>query len=119
MTMQPVGGNVSDSAGRPEREREASTEQLKEDLRNLSHTVEELIHATADDSRGNISELRDRAQQRLQDTRTRLEARGEAIYSGARDQMDATDRYVHQNPWTSIGVGAAAGVILGLMLGRS
>nr|WP_110668679.1 DUF883 family protein [Salinicola halophilus] len=117
--MQPVGDNTSEYGQSGEREREASTAQLKEDLRNLSHTVEELIHATADDSRGNITELRDRAQQRLQDTRARLEARGEAIYSGARDQMDATDRYVHDNPWTSIGIGAAAGVVLGLLLGRS
>ncbi|MGM8852166.1 DUF883 family protein [Salinicola sp. V024] len=112
MTMQSIGGNG------PEREREASTEQLKEDLRNLSHTVEELIHATADDSRGNIAELRERAQQRLQDTRERLEARGEKIYANAREQMDATDRYVHDNPWTSIGIGAATGVVLGLLLGR-
>lgn len=112
MTMQPVGGNP------PEREREASTEQLKEDLRNLSHTVEELIHATADDSRSNIAELRERAQKRLQDTRARLEARGEKIYASAKEQMDATDRYVHENPWTSIGIGAAAGVVLGLLLGR-
>ncbi|KAA0020935.1 DUF883 domain-containing protein [Salinicola corii] len=112
MTMQSIGGNG------PEREREASTEQLKEDLRNLSHTVEELIHATADDSRSNISEMRERAQQRLHATRERLEARGEALYSSAKEQVDATDRYVHENPWTSIGIGAAAGVVLGLLLGR-
>jgi len=112
MTMQSIGGN------RPEREREASTEQLKDDLRNLSQTVEELIHATADDSRGNIAELRQRAQQRLQETRERLEARGEKLYANAREQMDATDRYVHDNPWTSIGIGAASGVVLGLLLGR-
>lgn len=112
MTMQSIGGNGS------EREREASTEQLKEDLRNLSQTVEELIHATADDSRSNISEMRERAQQRLQETRGRLEARGEKLYASAKDQMDATDQYVHENPWTSIGIGAAAGVVLGLLLGR-
>ncbi|WIX34302.1 DUF883 family protein [Salinicola sp. JS01] len=112
MTMQPTGGQ---HAGR---EREASTAQLKEDLRHLSQTVEELIHATADDSRSNIAELRERAQQRLQDTRERLEARGEALYDSAREQIDATDRYVRDNPWTSIGIGAAAGVVLGLLLGR-
>jgi len=112
MTMQPVGDNHS------EREREASTEQLKEDLRNLSHTVEELIQATADDSRGNVAEMRKRAQQRLQETRERFEARGEKLYASAREQMDATDRYVHENPWASIGIGAAVGVVLGLLLGR-
>lgn len=114
MTMQPVGDNHAEH----ETKREASTEQLKEDLRNLSHTVEELIHATADDSRGNIAEMRERAQQRLQATRERLGVRGEKLYAGAKDQMDATDRYVRENPWTSIGIGAAVGVVLGLLLGR-
>ena len=31
-----------------------STEQLKEDLQHLSQTIEELVSATADDSRSNI-----------------------------------------------------------------
>ncbi|RTQ99649.1 DUF883 family protein [Halomonas nitroreducens] len=99
-----------------------STRQLKEDLHNLSQTVEELVSATADDSRNNIKELRARAEQRLQDTRSRLEARGERAYHDARDsvthQADACDRYVHDNPWTSIGIGAAVGVVVGMLIGR-
>ncbi|WP_148254332.1 DUF883 family protein [Aidingimonas lacisalsi] len=101
---------------------EASTEQLKADLRHLSQTVEELVNATADDSRNNIKELRERAEKRLQDTRSRLEARGGQVYGEARDsmreQVDACDKYVHDNPWTSVGVGAAAGVIIGMLIGR-
>ncbi len=99
-----------------------STQQLKEDLHHLTQTVEELVNATADDSRSNIKELRDRAEKRLKDTRERLEARGERVYGEARDsvtqQADACDRYVHDNPWTSIGIGAAVGVVVGMLIGR-
>ncbi|GAB3345466.1 MULTISPECIES: DUF883 family protein [Chromohalobacter] len=109
MTMQPTGGH---------RESEASTEQLKDDLRHLSQTVEELVKATADDSRGHITEARERAQQRLSETRAKLEARGEKFYESARDQMDCCDRYVRDNPWTSIGIGAGVGVVIGLLIGR-
>ncbi len=62
-----------------------STEQLKEDLQHLSQTIEELVSATADDSRGNIKELRERAEKRLKETRERLESRGERLYGEARE----------------------------------
>ncbi|EPC02444.1 hypothetical protein L861_08710 [Litchfieldella anticariensis FP35 = DSM 16096] len=101
---------------------EASTEQLKADLRHLSQTIEDLVKATADDSRSNIKELRERAEKRLHDTRERLEARGERLYGetreSVREQVDACDRYVHDNPWTSVGIGAAVGVVIGMLIGR-
>lgn len=108
MAMHPTGQHDS----------EANTAQLKEDLRNLSRTVEELVSATADDSRGNIKELRERAEKRLHETRVRLEARGEKMYLDARDSADLCDRYVRENPWTSVGVGAALGVVIGMLIGR-
>ncbi|MDR5868063.1 ElaB/YgaM/YqjD family protein [Halomonas koreensis] len=99
-----------------------TTRQLQDDLHHLSQTIEELVNATADDSRHNVKELRERAEQRLRETRERLEARGERAYREARDsvtqQADACDRYVHDNPWTSIGIGAAVGVVVGMLIGR-
>ncbi|MCC5882444.1 MAG: DUF883 domain-containing protein [Halomonas sp.] len=99
-----------------------TSRQLREDLHQLTRTIEELVSATADDSRSNIKELRERAEKRLKDTRDRLEARGERLYDEARDTMheqaDAVDRYVHDNTWTSIGIGAAVGVVIGVLLGR-
>lgn len=99
-----------------------STQQLKDDLQQLSQTIEELVDATADDSRTNIKDLRDRAEKRLKETRDRLESRGERIYGEARDnvteQADACDRYVHDHPWTSIGIGAGVGIVIGMLIGR-
>ncbi|WP_280547637.1 MULTISPECIES: DUF883 family protein [unclassified Halomonas] len=99
-----------------------STQQLKEDLHHLTQTIEELVNATADDSRGNIKELRERAEKRIKDTRERLESRGERLYGEARDnvtqQAETCDRYVHDNPWTSIGIGAGVGVVVGMLIGR-
>ncbi|AVI62863.1 DUF883 family protein [Halomonas sp. GFAJ-1] len=100
----------------------ARADQLKEDLRYLSETVEELVNATSKDASGEMRDLRERAERRLKDTRSRLEAKGERIYDETREslshQVDCCDRYVHDNPWTSIGIGAAAGLIVGMLLGR-
>jgi ElaB/YqjD/DUF883 family membrane-anchored ribosome-binding protein len=30
----------------------------------------------------------------------------------------ATDEYVHENPWRSIGISAAVGLVIGLLIGR-
>ncbi|GAB2710097.1 DUF883 family protein [Halomonas garicola] len=103
-------------------DRQVQTEQLQDDLRHLSDTVEELVNATAKDASSEMRDLRERAEQRLKDTRARVEARGEQLYTGTRDsltqQADCCDRYVRDNPWTSVGIGAAAGVVVGLLLGR-
>ncbi|WP_249977150.1 DUF883 family protein [Vreelandella olivaria] len=97
-------------------------DQLKEDLRHLSETVEELVNATSKDASGEMRDLRERAERRLKDTRARLEAKGERLYDETREtlshQVECCDRYVHDNPWTSIGIGAAAGLIVGMLLGR-
>ncbi len=118
MAMRPVSGNEPSSHSRTSE----STQQLKEDLHHLTQTIEELVSATADDSRSNIKELRERAEKRLKETRERLESRGERLYGEARDnvtqRVDACDRYVHDNPWTSVGIGAAVGVVVGLLIGR-
>ena len=100
----------------------ARADQLKEDLRHLSETVEELMNATSKDASSEMRDLRERAERRLKDTRTRLEARGERFYEDTREtlseQAACCDRYVHENPWTSIGIGAAAGLVVGMLLGR-
>ncbi|MGO2132369.1 MAG: DUF883 family protein [Halomonas sp.] len=99
-----------------------STHQLQEDIQHLTDTVEEMLKATADDSRSNIKEMRENAEKRLTAARARLEARGEELYHSARDtvtdQADACDRYVRDNPWTSIGIGAGVGVVIGMLIGR-
>lgn len=100
----------------------ASAEQLKEDLQQLTGTLEELLSATADDSRQNIKQWRATAEARLKQARARLGEQGERRYRQARDslseQVECCDRYVHDNPWKSLGIGATVGVIIGLLIGR-
>ncbi|RKQ96378.1 ElaB/YqjD/DUF883 family membrane-anchored ribosome-binding protein [Kushneria sinocarnis] len=108
MAMQPVERNA----------RDVSKEQLREDLRQLSQTVEELMNATADDSRENVSRLRARAEERLRETRARLSERGERVRTQTMDTVDCCEHYVRENPWQSLGISAAVGMVAGLLIGR-
>ena len=42
----------------------------------------------------------------------------EALSARTREAAHAADEYVHESPWTAIGVAAGVGVLVGLLLGR-
>ncbi|MFC4486053.1 DUF883 family protein [Tepidiphilus baoligensis] len=101
---------------------QASTEKLKEELRQLAQTLDELLLATANETSSEIRELRERARARLEETRERLAERGAELYQQASTTLRATaqqtEGYVREHPWTSIGLGAAVGMLIGLLMGR-
>lgn len=89
----------------------APAEKLVGDVRVLAADVEELLRATAAQSGEKIAEARVRAQAAIARART-------AAMEHGRQAAQATDQYVHQNPWTAIGVSAGIGVLIGLLIGR-
>ncbi|MEP7284081.1 MAG: DUF883 domain-containing protein, partial [Rubrivivax sp.] len=62
--------------------------------------------------------VRERVAARLQQARARLAE----VQSTAMDRAKATgaaaDHYVHDRPWHAIGAAAAAGMVIGLLIGR-
>ncbi len=97
---------------------EATTRRLIHELRDAIKDAEALVAATAGDlgerakeARDKASESAGRAQAGLEELESQLAARAKAMAE------DATD-YVRENPWQSIGIAAAIGVVAGLLLGR-
>ncbi|MCO5117123.1 MAG: DUF883 family protein [Ottowia sp.] len=93
-------------------------EELAANLRRVISDAEDLLAATAGDSDSRITELRARAKQNLAVAREKLADADAALRAGARRAMNATDDYVHENPWSSIGAAAAVGMLIGVLLGR-
>ncbi len=93
-------------------------EELTANLRRVISDAEDLLAATAGDSDSRITELRARAKQNLAVAREKLADADAALRAGARRAMNATDDYVHENPWSSIGAAAAVGMLIGVLLGR-
>jgi ElaB/YqjD/DUF883 family membrane-anchored ribosome-binding protein len=46
-----------------------------------------------------------------------VELEGKAVERG-KAAADATDAYVHENPWKAVGIAAGGGLLLGLLLAR-
>jgi ElaB/YqjD/DUF883 family membrane-anchored ribosome-binding protein len=98
-----------------------SKEQLVTNLRRVIADAEDLLAATADQpdqGNGKLTVLRERVRDNLRVARDKLADADETVRTHARKVAYATDDYVHDNPWSSIGMAAAVGLLIGILLGR-
>ena len=93
-------------------------EQLVSNLRRVISDAEDLLAATAGQTDSRVNELRARAREDLNVAREKLADADAAVRARARQAATATDEYVHDNPWSSIGAAAALGILIGVLLGR-
>lgn len=99
-------------------ESEVNREKLIQDFRLVVSDAEELLRATAGVAGEKVSAARERIQENLVSARARLAAAEESVVARTREAAKATDEYVHDNPWKAVGIGAAVGVIVGMLIGR-
>ena len=93
-------------------------EQLVSDMKSAISDAEDMLHATADQASGKLAELRARIQERLKGAKARLAEAEEVLLAKTRAAARATDDYVHESPWTAIGIAVGVGLLMGLALGR-
>lgn len=97
---------------------QAPTARLMDDLKRVVAEAEALLaHATdsaIDGADSSTQDLRRKLQARLREAQDKL---GD-LQEQARAAGKVADRYVHDNPWSSIGAAAALGLLVGVLLGR-
>jgi len=93
-------------------------EKLIADMKIVVADTEELLRATASQAGDKMTELRGKIQNNLANARASLADAQTAVVDRAKQVGRATDEYVHDNPWRSIGVAAGIGFIVGLLIGR-
>ncbi len=98
--------------------RDVSKEKLIQDFRVVLTDTEELLRATAGLAGEKVTAVRGRIQENLEIAKDRLNSAEEAVVAKTKEAAKATDEYVHENPWTSVGIGAAVGVIVGMLISR-
>ncbi|NIY46052.1 stress response protein ElaB [Cedecea colo] len=92
--------------------------RLDDDLTLLSETLEEVLRSSGDPADQKYIELKERAEQALNDVKARVSNASDTYYYRAKQAVYRADDYVREKPWQGIGVGAAAGLVLGLLLAR-
>lgn len=89
-----------------------------DDLTLLSDTLEEILASSGDPADQKYIELKMRAEQALDDVRARVSRTSDNYYYRAKQAVYRADDYVREKPWQGVGIGAAAGLVLGLLLRR-
>ena len=64
-----------------------------------------------------LKELHSKAKGVLRDARARFNG-STSLTQHARDAVDQADSYVRDKPWQGVGIGAAVGIVLGVLLAR-
>ena len=97
---------------------EIGKEKLMQDLRVLAADAEELVKATANSSGQQIAAARIKAEESLAAAEARLAVAQAAIVEKGKVAAKAGDDFVRANPWRAIGIAAAVGAIVGVLISR-
>ena len=98
--------------------KDTSSEHLRAELKNLADTLEEVLSSTTAKSKGELDKLRQKARVALDSSREKLGDSGEYLAQTTREAAQKADGYVRENPWHGVGIGAAIGVAIGMLISR-
>lgn len=91
---------------------------LIEDLKLVIKDAEDLLRGTSQQVDDGYQQARARFESTLGVARDNLSDIEAQLMDAAREAVEQADTYVREKPWQAIGIGAAVGVIAGLMIGR-
>lgn len=96
----------------------ANKDKLVADLKAVVADADEIMRATAGAAGEKVSELRESIALRLRDAKERLADAEAIVVDKTKAAARATDDFVHDQPWKAVGVAAALGLALGVLIGR-
>nr|WP_152540203.1 stress response protein ElaB [Pantoea sp. IMH] len=92
--------------------------RLDDDLALLTKTLEDVLKSSGDPADQKYIELKAKAEKSLNDVKSRVSNASDTYYYRAKQVAYRADEYVHDKPWQGVGVGAALGLVVGLLLAR-
>jgi ElaB/YqjD/DUF883 family membrane-anchored ribosome-binding protein len=95
-----------------------SKEKLINDLHQGIADSEEMLKLTADEVSAGAVQLRERVRERMNKAKAELIHLQQLTVEKAKAAGHATDEFVHENPWKSIGIAAGLGLVVGLLISR-
>jgi ElaB/YqjD/DUF883 family membrane-anchored ribosome-binding protein len=102
------------TAARFERSRDA----LVKDFAEVLTEADALLKQATKESGEKASDLRAQVEAKLRTAKARLQDMQDDALDRAKATARATDEYVRDNPWQALGVAAAVGVLVGLLMSR-
>lgn len=92
--------------------------KLAADFGTVIEDTEELLQATASQASEKVVAARARVQESIRAAKQKVASVEDLAVGKAKAAAAATDDYVHTNPWPVIGVAAAIGALVGMLITR-
>lgn len=89
---------------------------LEREVNNFFSDIESLLTSTTSLTGADLAAIKDKIGARLAIAKASIEQMSGAVSQRTRRAVKATDAYAHEQPWKSIGIGAAVGVLIGFVL---
>jgi len=97
---------------------DVSKDKLVADLKIVVADAEELLRATASQAGEKVGVARERIQASLASARVKLVEAERALAERTRQATKVADEYVREHPWHAVGIAAAVGLVLGVLISR-
>lgn len=96
----------------------ALNDDVQSDVNQAISGAEDMLTQAANATGDKAAELRARALEQLKSLQARLKDAHGAALEKSKAAANATDDYVHENPWRSIVAAVSVGVVIGLLIAR-
>jgi len=93
-------------------------QQLLSDLKAVVADSEELLEATAGAASERAAAARARVEESLRAARSKIDELDAEMLDRVKEAAKAADEYVHEHPWGAVGIAAAAGLLVGVLIAR-
>ena len=93
-------------------------DQLMSDLKSVIQDAESWLRNGSQMTGEELANARAKFERTLSSAKADLIRLEETVVQRTKDAARATDEYVTENPWKSVGIGAAVGVVLGMIIAR-
>jgi ElaB/YqjD/DUF883 family membrane-anchored ribosome-binding protein len=93
-----------------------SKEKLIKDFRSVIADTEELMKFVSNEGEGKAQVLRDKLNQNLSSAKEYLHNLEDVVVDKSRVAARATDEYVHENAWQTVGLAIAVGILVGYLI---
>ena len=88
------------------------------EFQNVLTDIEDLVKTTTSLTGEDLIRAKAKISERVTSAKQSVELMAGVIADRARKTVKVTDGYVHEQPWQSIGIGAALGLLIGFVLAR-
>jgi ElaB/YqjD/DUF883 family membrane-anchored ribosome-binding protein len=116
--MQTISNSNSSKVDYLDSKARKASSSISNEFHSFLNDVEELFKATTSLTGEDLARAKAKLSARIDAAKESVEELSGTIVHQARKTAAVTNHYVHEQPWTVIGAGAAVSFLLGFLLAR-